>query len=67
MSKIFNEISRLPEFDNDFKKLKKKYSTLDEDLETFIEKSLFLNHKLKIDNKGVEQIPKLGIDNIQSS
>jgi hypothetical protein len=62
MSKIFNEISRLPEFDNDFKKLKKKYSTLDEDLETFIEKSLFLNHKLKIDNKGVEQIPKLGID-----
>jgi hypothetical protein len=62
MSKIFNEISRLPEFDNDFKKLKNKYSTLDEDLETFIEKSLFLNHKLKIDNKGVEQIPKLGID-----
>ena len=53
MNKIFNEIRRLPEFEKDFRKLKKRFKTLDDDIETFINNQLKLAHKLDIDNKGV--------------
>ena len=62
MSKIFNEVSYLPEFQKDLKKLSKKYRTLPEDLEIFINKQLNLLHKLNIDNGGVVRISDLGID-----
>lgn len=61
MKKIFNEVSQLPEFTKDLKKLFKKYKTLPEDLEIFIDKQLKLLHKLKIDNGGVVRISDLGI------
>ncbi|HUU51286.1 MAG TPA: hypothetical protein VMW81_10075 [Nitrospinota bacterium] len=61
MKKIFNEVKSLPEFEKDLKKLTKKFRTLKEDLEIFIEKQLNLFHKLDIDNKGVVQISDLGI------
>jgi len=61
MSKIFSEVRRLPEFEKDFKRLLKKFRTLEEDLKVFVEKQLNLYHKLKIDNKGVFAIPNLGI------
>jgi hypothetical protein len=61
--KIFSEISRLPEFEKDLKKLLKKFPTLEEDLETFLEAELNLYHKLHIDNKGIFQISGLGITN----
>ena len=61
MKKIFNEVKSLPEFEKDLKKLTKKFRTLKEDLEVFIEKQLNLFHKLDIDNKGVVQISDLGI------
>lgn len=57
----FSQVSRLPEFDRDLKKLRKRFSTIDEDLETFIEKELFLYHKLNKDNKGVFPIPGLSV------
>jgi len=60
--KIFNKIDQLPEFNKDLKKLLKKFKTLEEDLEIFIEKGLNLYHKLKIDNKGIIPISGLGID-----
>lgn len=60
--KIFNEISRLPEFDKDMKKLLKRFHTLEDDLKILIEKELRLYHKLSIDNKGIFQIPRLGIE-----
>lgn len=60
--KIFNDIRRLPEFDRDFKKLCKRFRTLEEDLEVFIKTQLNLSHKLNIDNKGVFQIPGLNFD-----
>jgi len=63
MSKIFNKILRLPEFDKDLKRLKKKFRTLDEDLENHIRFELNLYHKLKKDNIGVFPIPGLGIEN----
>ena len=61
MKKIFNDIKRLTEFENDLKKLSKKFRTLEEDIETFIEKQLQLFHKLKVDNKGIFPISDLGI------
>lgn len=62
MEKIFNEIKKLPEFENDFKKLSKRFRTLEEDLKVFIEKQLKLYHKLYINNKGVFPISDIGID-----
>jgi len=61
--KIFNEICRLPEFENDLKKLLKRFKTLEDDLEIFIEKQLILYHKLNRDNKGIFQISGLPIEN----
>jgi len=60
--KIFNEIRKKPEFKKDVKKLAKRFPTLNEDLQAFIEKQLKISHKLKIDNKGVFQILGLGIN-----
>jgi len=60
--KIFDEIREIPEFKKDFKKLAKRFPTLKEDLRVFIERQLKISHKLKIDNKGVFQIPGLGIN-----
>lgn len=65
MKKIFREVVSLPEFDRDFKRLLKRYGTLEEDLERFIETGLNLYHKLKIDNKGIVPISGLGIDSPQ--
>lgn len=63
--RIFNEISRLPEFEKDIKKLLKRFKTLKDDLKTFIEKEMFLYHKLKIDNKGIFQIQGLPLPNLE--
>lgn len=62
MKKVFKEIRKLTEFEKDFKKLAKKFKTLDDDIETFINKQLKLTHKLGIDNKGVVHIAGLGIE-----
>lgn len=62
MEKIFNDIKRLAEFENDIKKLSKRYHSLEEDLETFINKQLKLYHKLHIDNGGIFPISNLGIE-----
>jgi hypothetical protein len=61
VTKIFNDIRKLDEFEKDFKKLNKKFRTLKDDLTTFIANQLKLTHKLNIDNKGVVQISDLGI------
>ena len=61
MSKIFNEIVCLPEFEKDKKKLLKRFRTLNDDLKIFIDVQLKLFHKLKIDNNAIEQISDLGI------
>ena len=62
MPGIFKEINYLPIFDKEMKKLLKRFRTLDEDLQTFIDVQLKLFHKLGIDNNAVEQISDLGID-----
>ena len=60
--KIFHEVSRLPEFEKDIKKLLKRFKTLEDDLEIFTKNELNLYHKLKIDNRGVFQVPGLKIE-----
>lgn len=60
--KIFAEIRRLNEFARDFQKLLKKFKTLEDDLETFINTQLNLYHKQKVDNLGVVRISNLAID-----
>jgi mRNA-degrading endonuclease RelE of RelBE toxin-antitoxin system len=61
----FTKISRLPEFDKDLKKLLKRFKTIEDDLEIFIENELVLYHKLGIDNKGVFSIPGLPVKGIR--
>ena len=62
MTAIFNDIRKLAEFEKDFKKLAKKFRTLDEDLNAFIANQLKLTHKKNIDNKGVVRVSDLGIE-----
>ncbi len=59
MPKIFSEVRRLPEFDKDFNRLQKKFRTLEEDLQVFIERQLKLLHKLGQDNRGCVRISDL--------
>ena len=60
--KIFSKITQLNEFEKDFKKLKKRFRTLDSDLANFINTQLKMFHKLDIDNKGIVEIQRLGIE-----
>ena len=60
--KKFTEIKKLPEFEKEFKKLLKKFQSLEEDLDVFIDKQLVLTHKLGVDNGGVVRIAGLGIE-----
>ena len=59
----FEETSRLPEFERDTRRLLKRFKTIEDDLEIFIEKQLFLYHKLKVDNRGIFQITGLPVEN----
>ncbi|MFC1510755.1 hypothetical protein ACFL49_03745 [Candidatus Omnitrophota bacterium] len=62
MKKIFNDIRCLSEFEKDLKKLSRKFRSLDDDLENFINTALNLRHKLNIDNNSIVQISNLGIE-----
>ena len=61
MTTPFKEIVRLPDFERDMKRLLKRFRSLEDDLDNFIKTELKLFHKLGIDNKGVVQIARLGI------
>ncbi|MBL7148869.1 MAG: hypothetical protein ISS80_02225 [Candidatus Cloacimonetes bacterium] len=60
--KLFNNITKLPVFEKDFKKLVKRFRTLDSDLENFIKVQLKMFHKLDIDNKGIVEIKGFSIE-----
>lgn len=59
---IFHDMRKLAEFEKDFKKLIKKFRTLEADFDTFVTNQLKLTHKMNIDNKGVVRISDLGIE-----
>ena len=50
----------LPEFQKEFKALKKKYKTLGADFQIFLKTQIKLTHDLNLDNRAVFQIPRLG-------
>jgi hypothetical protein len=56
------KISRRPEFDRDLKPLVKRYLSLGNDLNVFINTQLVLLHKQKIDNRGIVLINNLDIE-----
>ena len=59
----FKEIRKFNEFEKELKALLKKYKTLNEDLDTFINVQLNLAHKLNIiDNVSIVRISNIGID-----
>ncbi len=60
--KRFNEVIRLPEFDRDLKRLTKRFRTIEDDLNVFVEAELYLFHKLKLDNNGIFRITGLSIE-----
>ena len=60
MKTRFQRIRRLPEFTRDLKRLKKRYRTIENDLETLINTLLFAFHKLQIDVDGVKRIDNIG-------
>lgn len=59
---VFKHLSHLHEFDDELEKLGKRFRTIREDLDIFVEKQLYLYHKLKIDNHGIFQVTGLSID-----
>ncbi len=59
---MFREVTRLPEFEKDMKKLLKHFRTLEEDLDNFIKFGMVSYHKLGEDNGGIVRIPGLGFD-----
>jgi hypothetical protein len=58
---LFKKITHVPELEKDLKKLQKRYSTLEEDLQTFIKVAMNLFHKQKIDSNSIFHISDLGI------
>ena len=59
----FKSVVWLPDFERDLKKLAKKFRTIEDDLDIFVETELYLFHKLKIDNKGIFRIVGLPYEN----
>ena len=59
--KMFKEIIRLQEFEKEIKRFKKKYRTIEDDLEVFIRYSVFPFLKLEKNNKGIVRISDIGI------
>ncbi|MDD4957470.1 MAG: hypothetical protein PHH49_04915 [Candidatus Omnitrophica bacterium] len=59
---IFNKIVHLAEYAKDLKALKKRFRTLDDDIETFIKVALKLKHKKGKEVNGIERISNLGIE-----
>jgi hypothetical protein len=62
MTNEFSEIAELPEFKKDFKKLLKRFHTLDGDLQNFISAQLIPFHKMGLDNNGIFRLTDLGFD-----
>lgn len=62
MTKTFAKISRRPEFEKELKQLLKRFQSLEDDLNVFLNTQLILFHKEKMDNRGIVHINNLGIE-----
>jgi mRNA-degrading endonuclease RelE of RelBE toxin-antitoxin system len=61
LGKLFKEISHVPEFEKDIKKLVRRFASLEEDLQTFIKVAMNAFHKQNVDSKAIFHICDLGI------
>jgi len=59
---MFRSIVPLPQFDREMRKLSRRFSTLEEDLDVLIRTALVAYHKLGIDYGGIVRIPGLGFE-----
>lgn len=58
---LFKQISQVPEFEKDLKKLMKKFSSLEDDLRIFLKVAMNAFHKQKLDSRAIFHISDLGI------
>jgi len=59
--KLFKEISHVPEFEKDLKKLIRRFHSLEEDLQIFIKVAMNAFHKQNIDSGAIVHISDLRI------
>ena len=57
----FKKITHVPKFEKDLKKPLKRFSSLEEDLQTLIKVAMNIFHKQKIDSNAIFRISDLGI------
>lgn len=62
---LFKKITHVPEFEKDLKRLSKRFTSLEEDLQTFIKVAMNLFHKQKIDSNAIFPISDLGIKTLK--
>jgi hypothetical protein len=62
VGKLFKEISHVPEFEKDLKKLIKRFASLEEDLQIFIKVAMNAFHKQNVDSRAILRISDLGIN-----
>ncbi len=65
IGKLFKDISHVPEFEKDLKKLVRRFTSLEEDLQVFIKVAMNLFHKQDIDSRAIVQISDLGIHSLK--
>lgn len=58
---LFKNITHVPEFEKDLKRLLKRFASLEEDLRVFIKVAMNLYHKQQIDSNAIFHISDLGI------
>ena len=58
------EVTRLPEFDRDLKRLRKRFATIDKDLKLLL-KIQILFHQGRFDNQGTVRIPGVGSEHVR--
>ena len=58
---LFKKMSHVPEFERDLKKLVKRFSSIEEDLQNFIKFAVSLYHKQKIDSRAIFHISDIGL------
>jgi mRNA-degrading endonuclease RelE of RelBE toxin-antitoxin system len=62
VGKLFKEISHVPEFEKDLKKLVRRFASLEEDLQIFIKVAMNAFHKQNVDSRAILRISDLGIN-----
>ena len=61
IGKLFRDITHVPEFEKDCKKLVRRLASLDEDLEVFMKVAMNMFHKQNVDSGAILRISDLGI------